>query len=150
MESTSTMQRLAQVHHDFFGRVWGYAQALPVHPRQGPMLSMLLRHDGATQSDVARQFDIAPATVAVSVARLEKLGLLRREPLAGDSRVNCLYLTPEGREMAQKLEDALRQVEIEALEGFTPEERETLNGYLGRIQERLQANHPKEQKRCKK
>lgn len=147
---SETMRRLMHVQHDFFGRVWAGAQDLPVHPRQGPLLTMLLRAEGATQSDVWHRFHVSPATVAVSVARLEKLGFLRREPSPEDGRANRLYLTPEGRDIALKLDQALQRVEKEAFDGFTQEELQTLDGYLRRIQQRLQAEIPKEQKQCRK
>jgi len=77
------------------------------HPRQGPILGLLLAMDGVSQADLVRNLGVSAATVAVSIARLERLGYVRRERNLHNQRANVLALTEEGRIQAQKLQSAM-------------------------------------------
>ena len=97
-------------------------QAEDAHPRQGPILALLLAMDGASQAELVRKLNVSAATVAVSVARLERLGLVRREKNQHNQRANALALTPHGREQAERLRAAMQRACGLALKDVPPEE----------------------------
>ena len=97
-------------------------QAEDAHPRQGPILELLLAMDGASQAELVRKLNVSAATVAVSVARLERLGLVHREKNQHNQRANALALTPRGREQAERLRDAMQRACGLALQDVPQEE----------------------------
>lgn len=94
------------------------------HPH---LLFFIRNNKGITQRELAQMMNIAPATVAISVRRLETAGLVSRVRDERDGRVFHLYLTEKGEE----IDDRCRQGKaflIERLyEGFTDEEEEQLS-----------------------
>lgn len=115
---------------------------MTLHPRQGPVLGMLLKQDGISQAQLARRLHVTAATVAVSVTRLEKLGYVKRDKNAQNQRANVLRLTQEGRAEAQRLQNAMDEVRMVALAGFNEEEMRLLKGFCDRMVENLRASYP--------
>ncbi len=114
---------------------------MSVHPRQGPIMGLLLHNDGLSQADLMRRLNVTAATVAVSISRLEKLGYVRRERNERNQRANVLMLTEMGRAEARKLEAALREVQNVALDGFTEDELQSIEAYCGRMTKNLCAHY---------
>lgn len=112
-----------------------------LHPRQGPVLGMLLKRDGISQAELARMLHVTAATVAVSVARLEKLGYVRREKNEHNQRANVLKLTDEGRHEAQRMQNVMQQVRDVALDGFSPEELKQMERICLRMIDNLYAQY---------
>ena len=107
------------------------------HPRQGPMLCLLLRMDGMSQADLVRELDVSAATVAVSLARLERLGYVQRERNIHNQRANILRLTQKGREEAQRMQRAMHQLCRQAIAGLSEEECALMHGIGNRMIENL-------------
>ena len=124
----------------FFQCLHTLGKADQVHPRQGPILGILLHGCGGSQADIVREMKVSAATVAVSVARLEKLGLVTRERNQQNQRANILRLTEKGREVAEQMEETMSEIGQIALEGFSPKERSVMEGYCNRMVQNLQ-NH---------
>ncbi|MCI6378141.1 MAG: MarR family winged helix-turn-helix transcriptional regulator [Clostridiales bacterium] len=137
--------RIARLYFDCVSVQMGEAER--VHPRQAPILGMLLHNEGMSQAQLARALNVTPATVAVSVARLERLGCLCRERNAHNQRANVLALTPAGRAKAQQLLEAMEAVKIAAFDGFSQEELAQLGGYCARMTQNLRGRYqPGEEK----
>ncbi len=109
------------------------AIAYEIADTQLPILMGLYHQEGLSQDDLARQHVLDKATVARSVARLERAGYVVRSPDEHDRRIKRVELT----EKARRIQSELRQVHqewSEALtEGFTREERRTLTALLERM-----------------
>lgn len=135
------MQMLASVR-SFFERVRDeLGGAAGAHPRQAPVLGLLLAKGEMSQAEVARALKVTAATVAVSAARLEKLGYVARHANAHDRRSNVIGLTEAGRAEARRVTDALLAVSREATRDFTDEERETLARLCRRMDENLRGRN---------
>ena len=76
-----------------------------------------------SQAEVARALNVTAATVAVSAARLEKLGYVARRVNEDNRRANVIGLTEAGKAEARRLGDLMDRVSREALCGLTAEER---------------------------
>ena len=87
---------------------------LGIHAGQDRLLQELWREDGITQRRLIERLSVEPPTVTGIVQRLEREGLLTREPDADNRRVQRVYLTEAGR----KLEEPVRRVWREVEDGF--------------------------------
>ena len=110
------------MQHVFFEAVRSQLEGTEVHPRQGPILGLLLHNDGISQADLVREMHVSAATVAVSISRLEKLGYVTRVRNQHNQRANALALTPHGREQAERLRAAMQRACGLALKDVPPEE----------------------------
>jgi len=108
-----------------------------IHPGQPPILKLLLEKDGRSQCELACIIGVSRASLGVSLRRMEKAGLISRCPDEKDSRYNMVYLTEEGKAMAEKSIAALDTLTKAKLKGFTEEEIEQMLSYFDRIRENL-------------
>jgi len=109
----------------------------PVHPRQGPILSLLLHQQGLSQADLRREMKVSAATVAVSLARLEKLGFVTRARNQSNQRANVLALTEKGEEAAIRLQELMQRVGKAALAGFSEDELQRLANFFQRMERNI-------------
>lgn len=79
------------------------AKELGLTPGQPKVLEYLLEHDGGEARDICRMFSIDRSTIASILLRMEKRGLIRRTDDADDRRVQHIWLTGEGRRLAEDL-----------------------------------------------
>ena len=105
---------------------------------QPRLLKPLSKEDGLSQAELSRRCHLEPATVTVTLTRMEKRGLVERRPDESDRRLTRIWLTAEGRKMHQALEQIHFELETECFEGFTETEREQLAGYFVRMRDNLQ------------
>ena len=96
-------------------------------PRQAPVLAVLARGGEMSQAEVARALNVTAATVAVSAARLEKLGYVARRVNEDNRRANVIGLTEAGKAEARRLGDLMDRASREALRGLTAGERAELS-----------------------
>lgn len=79
-----------------------------------------------TQKSLSESLLIDKTTTAKAIAKLEAEGYVRREVDAADNRFQLLYLTPAGREIAPKVQEALNRVKQKTRRGITDEEYQLL------------------------
>jgi DNA-binding MarR family transcriptional regulator len=70
--------------------------AFGVTGSQAALLTMIRKSPGIGVRDLAARERIAPASISVAVARLEKAGLIRRTDDPLDRRRQALWVTQEG------------------------------------------------------
>jgi len=116
-----------------------YFQSIGMFNGHPHMLFHLRRHPGITQKELAAHLEISPASVAISIRRLEAAGLVRREVDGKDGRVMHLYLTPAGEEMDTACSKGRDFMIASLYEGFTQEEKDTLYALLDKVLVNLQA-----------
>lgn len=67
------------------------------------LMGVLWRRDGISQGEFVREYEMAePSRVTRTAQALEAAGFIRRERDPGDNRVVRMYLTDEGRRMAEE------------------------------------------------
>ena len=108
-----------------------------LHVGQPMMLKLLYKEDGLSQSILAREMVVTPATASSMVKRLEKGGYLIRKRDAEDERVSNIYLTEKGREVSSQLEDMQNKMEQMIFAGFSDEEKKTMRSFLERIMKNM-------------
>ena len=102
-----------------------HAQWLPLY--------MLSLGRASTAAELARECDLDAGATTRLLDRLERKGLCRRERSAQDRRVVLLSLTAEGRQAARRVPQVLSQMHNQTLEGFSPQEWDTLKSLLRRM-----------------
>ena len=104
---------------------------------QPPILQYILEHDHCTQKDVAEACHISPASVAISLKRIEKAGLIIRTPDPDDNRKNHLSVTPKGEDALNQFRKICETTNKEMFKGFSQEDIDTLHSLLTRLHENL-------------
>ncbi|MBO0610757.1 MarR family winged helix-turn-helix transcriptional regulator [Myceligenerans salitolerans] len=103
---------------------------------QGRVLALLKLQPETTQKELTFLLGMSRQAMAELLAKLEKQGLVEREPSPDDKRVVVVRLTEAGREAEQAEEHAPAGDLLDVLED---DEVERLSGYLGRILERVES-----------
>lgn len=101
------------------------------------ILEYVEHHDMCTQREVAEMIQVSPSSIATSVKRMQRAGLIRKISDESDLRYTRLTITDKGRELAGKCRNAFDKIDHTTFAGFTAEECETLCGYLDRLIDNL-------------
>ncbi len=89
------------------------------------------------QKDLEQQFGITRSTASKVVSLMVSKGLVERQSIPEDARKKKLVLTKRSWEILDQLDSEIQLLEDTLVDGFTPEEVETLYGYLDRIEENI-------------
>ncbi|MER7000576.1 MarR family transcriptional regulator [Streptomyces sp. NPDC000410] len=98
---------------------------------QGKTLSVL-RHGPTPMRALAETLACDASNITGIVDRLEKRGLVRREPSPGDRRVKNVVLTPEGEHAIDTIR-ANMHTTLAGLSTLDDKDRATLYGLLDRV-----------------
>jgi DNA-binding MarR family transcriptional regulator len=110
---------------------WAMAR-VPQQPAAGDLslqqltVLNLVRTEGVTLAELARRTMVAPTVITGIVDRLERQGLIRREPDPRDRRVNRLVLTDEGTKASIAVEQSLAKEVAEQMSDFSDQELDEL------------------------
>lgn len=119
------------------------ADAAGLHATDLYVLNLLDLDDASTPGELARRTGLTTGAVTKLVDRLERIGLVRREPDPSDRRKVKLSIVDSGAEeaigeqadvfepMAQRM-DAL-------IQAYSPEQRATIVDFFGRAASRLRS-----------
>ena len=141
--------RFGRLIRMYYSRIQSQLAEVGLYRGQPPILMLLYKNDGMSQKEMARALNLSPATMTVTLKRMEKAGLVLREMDEHDQRILRVHLSGKGREMCETGESRISVVTAELLEGFTLEEQQQLNEYLGRIarnMERVVEKEPEQDK----
>lgn len=108
-----------------------------VTPGQVPALLALAAIDGLTQTDLARMTSVEQPTMAVTLQRMERDGLIHRTADVGDARRVRLHLTETGRDLIAPMQAARAVVDTRALAGIPAADLALLGATVSRIVDNL-------------
>jgi len=112
--------------------------ALGLHPGQDVLLWLLAQErEGLTVSELAARLGVEPPTATRSLARLERGGWFRREPVATDRRQVRIMVTDAGRELVPDIERAWAELAEEAMGDLSEDLRWKTITALERANDRL-------------
>jgi DNA-binding MarR family transcriptional regulator len=109
-----------------------------LHVGQEMLLLRLWQADGITQSELAEEICVQPATLTRSLDRLSHLGLVERRVDAEDQRVSRVHLTEEGRAKREPIERVWNELETLSFAHLTVEERALLRRLLLQVYANVQ------------
>lgn len=114
-----------------------------VVPGQFPALLNLYEEDGLTQAELTRRVGIEQPTMANTLQRMERDGLIERIADPSDRRRVRIHLTRHARQLQSRLAKAGHEVNAQAVEGLRPNELAAFMKTLRQLVENLEAR-PKE------
>ncbi|MEX3011724.1 MarR family winged helix-turn-helix transcriptional regulator [Hoeflea sp. TYP-13] len=112
---------------------------LGIVPGQFPALLALWERDGVTQKELVARLDIEQATMANTLTRMERDGLIRRTKHPSDARAQQIWLTAKARGIRDQAYEAANTVNSRALGGFSEKERAQFLDFMGRVIDSMQA-----------
>jgi DNA-binding MarR family transcriptional regulator len=89
-------------------------------------LAALERHESMTPGELAEHEKVQPPSMTRVIAVLEERGLVRRAPHATDRRQVVLTVTPQGRDLVQRVRRRREAWLAQRLQELSPEERQVL------------------------
>src|ERR1700716_395461 len=105
--------------------VWSLSQRTArygVLPGTYPIIAWLMQLSDSTQGELSRIIGIEQPTMALTLRRMERDGLIQRTPDPDHGRRSHVKLTAKGRKLSQVMSSAARDVEKLATKGLSPEE----------------------------
>lgn len=111
------------------------AAKLGFSPGQFPILLELWSEDGLTQKQLLERVDIEQATMANTLSRMERDGLVERRPHPSDKRAQLIFLTSRAASMQAEAIETAMAADTDLLKDFRQFERELLLEYIRRVLE---------------
>lgn len=127
-----------KITHLYFSKGFKILQETGVHPKQVPLLYLLNKQEGLSQNEICRQLNIKPPTVAVSIKRLEKSGIVERKADENDQRKSRIYLTDRGRQLSLSVKEKINECEFSMFNNFTDTELCLMRRFFDQIIENLE------------
>jgi DNA-binding MarR family transcriptional regulator len=110
---------------------------LGVVPGQFAQLLALYEDDGITQQELCEIVGIEQPTMANTLRRMERDGLVERRPHPSDGRKQLIYLTNKARDLEGPLTEAAKSVNALATAGLSETEGSTLISLIATVQAKL-------------
>lgn len=127
-------QRLARLFaHGLHRRIL----PLGLAPAQFGVLLELWQQDGLTQKELALRLGVEQATMANTLARMERDGLVQRQAHPSDGRSQSVRLTDKGRAVREPATAAAQAQNDHALADLDAAERELFLSLMRRVSERM-------------
>lgn len=140
MESVKWISDLFEEHERLYHLCLFYKlKEEKIHYGQIPVLLALAERDGCNQCALATALNVSRASIGVSLRRMEKVGLVRRETCREDARYNTVYITDEGKRILEKAKEVLESTFRGTLEGVTPDELEAFRNIMEKMNRNISA-----------
>jgi DNA-binding MarR family transcriptional regulator len=125
--ASSVHERILGLAVNTLGRniTWSLAQRTARHgvfPGVNPIIARLMQLTESTQGELSRLVGIEQPTMAVTLKRMERDGLISRSPDPAHGRRTTVKLTAKGRALSQLMSKAAREVEKLATRGLSAHE----------------------------
>jgi MarR family transcriptional regulator, organic hydroperoxide resistance regulator len=108
----------------------GLGDALGLTVPQFTTLMYVSKHGGCSLTELADLLDLNKSAVTGLVQRMERAGMLRREPNPSDARGSLLFVTPKGEELHERARPLLRRMNAELTADFSAEEMDAVFRFL--------------------
>lgn len=111
---------------------------LGLFPNQEIMLVQLAAADGLPQKTLAETLQVSHPTIAKTVARMERAGLVERRTSEEDRRVSLVFLTEAGRRLHQDVIAVWRNLDEQTTGGLTAQEQQDFVAIAAKIRHRIE------------
>ena len=121
--------------------VWSLAQRTAQHgvlPGAYPVIAWLMHLQEATQ-ELSRLIGIEQPTMAITLRRMERNGIIKRSPDPDHGRKSLVKLTARGRRLSDVISAAAHDVQKVAFKGLTTAELDEFYRLVGLMTENLSA-----------
>jgi DNA-binding MarR family transcriptional regulator len=114
---------------------------LGLAPAQFMTLLALWEKDGLTQRELVERLDVEQATMANTLTRMERDGLIQRRAHPDDGRSQSIHLTPKAVALREPATAAARSVNAVALEPLNEAERQAFLDLTWRVIDALKQRY---------
>ena len=111
---------------------------------QFPILDYVKHNDMCTQKDISDFLQISPPSIATSIKRMQKAGLLEKSNDENDLRCNRITITQKGIESYEMCRNDFNAVDEQLFKGFSEEERKVIYDNFGRMLDNLSTDEFKD------
>lgn len=132
-KETHLAWKIKDIHHQHANLAQIVHGARGLYMGQPRILITIKELEGASQKEIADQLHVTPASLAMSLKRLQKAGFLDRHTDSKDTRINKIYLTAKGLEVIEACRSQMVWIDQEMMTGFSDQEKDQLADYLNRI-----------------
>lgn len=115
-------------------------EPLGIVPGQFAALLELWMNDGQTQKTLVEKLDIEQATLANTLARMERDGLITRKEHPTDGRARIIRLTEKAWAIREEAYEAANATNEKALSSLSDEEREQFISIMRKIVDEMRGN----------
>lgn len=133
----NTLSRLSrQIHrleHWIAGGVLGKAK---LYRGQAHLLLLISQNNGASQGDLAGIMDVRPSSMTEMLVKMEQAGLVTRRQDDKDQRIMRIFLTEDGKKIANESKATVDDFTTKIFNCLTPEERD----HMLKLTEKVSAN----------
>lgn len=105
----------------------------PLHVSQAHALGEVAGNPGVSQQQLATELGLARATVSELVTELSRRGWITRRRDDADRRLQRLYLTATGRDIARDIAESRRKFLARILDDIEPSERAAVIAAVGKL-----------------
>lgn len=134
-ETVDRMVEMDRIHRAVCDRE---LSRIGLYRSQHRMLMHLHFHGGvSSQRELARELNISPAVVNVTLRKLEAGGYIARLPAEKDRRMTGIELTTRGNEIVNRTHSILDRVDACMLRDFSDEELTMAMSFFRRMKENL-------------
>ncbi len=116
----------------FAQRLQERIRPLGLAPAQFMTMLELWAEDGLTQADLVARLDVEQATMANTLARMERDGLIKRTPHPDDGRARQNWLTQKGKSLQKPATQAAMAQNKAALRSLSRDEQAVFLDYMRR------------------
>jgi DNA-binding MarR family transcriptional regulator len=110
-------------------------RALGLSVPQCDVLTTLTEREGISQQELAERLYVTKGNISGLIDRLEAARLVERRSIPGDKRSHAIYLTPEGRKLAQEGIEIQRRFVTDTLGQMPDTDLATFNRLLGSLRD---------------
>lgn len=117
-----------------FAQLLGEAlRPLGIAPAQFPILLELWQQEGLSQQELVARADLKQATMANTLARMERDGLIVRKEDENDGRIRLIMLTDRAKSLKKQAMDIAIEINKQALSIFSKAEQEMFISMMGKL-----------------
>lgn len=135
--ATRIAWKISDIYRLHLQNIKGVNERCGLYPGQTRILHFIAEYNGSTQNELADLLGVTPPSIAVSIKRMQKAGLVEKAADDADMRINRIYVTEKGKKIHIESMSDFMMCDDRLLKGFTPEEIERLGEYLTRIEANL-------------
>lgn len=138
-QATRIAWKIRDVHHQHMHLLHGILAKYKLFAGQPRILFTISRLKNASQREIAGEMNVSPASLSMSIKRMQKAGLLVKKQDPDDLRSNRVELSETGRIVDTELKKELLELDRYMLKDFSGEEMQQLQEMLERIEQNISA-----------
>lgn len=135
--ATRIAWKIRDIERRHLQMIQGILERFGLHFGQPRILHTVKTMNGAPQKEIAEKLQISPASLAMSIKRMQKVGLLETVHDQKDMRVKQVRITAKGIRVQEDFHAAATASDRHMLTGFSAAELARLEDYLERIYQNL-------------